>query len=85
VEFPGAAAVARRAMRGGARAAQPALVNGSVGVIVAPQGRLLMVLRFTFGRGMIVAIEAVGDPERVRQLDLATFSVDIRPPRSSSG
>src|SRR5215210_7638732 len=43
-ETYGAAAVARRAMVGGARAAPPALVNGAVGVVVAPRGRLLMVL-----------------------------------------
>jgi RNA polymerase sigma-70 factor (ECF subfamily) len=47
MEVRGAAAVARRAMVGRARAAQPALVNGAVGLIVAPRGRLLMVLHFT--------------------------------------
>ena len=71
VEIRGAETVATRAVRGGARAAQAALVDGAVGVIVAPRGRLLMVLRFKVARGRIVEIEAVGDPERVRQLDLA--------------
>ena len=52
----------RRAMRGGARAAQPALVNGAVGVVVAPRGRLLMVLGFTIRDGKIVAIDAIADP-----------------------
>src|SRR6266705_356906 len=42
LEIRGAATVARRAAQGGARAAQPALVNGAVGVVVAPGGRLLM-------------------------------------------
>src|SRR5919108_1645202 len=46
VEIRGAETVATRAVRGGARAAQAALVDGAVGVIVAPRGRLLMVLRF---------------------------------------
>src|SRR4051794_36798151 len=73
-ETRGAAAVARRAMVGGARAAQPALVNGAVGVVVAPQGRLLMVLVFTIGGGKIVEIDAVADPERLRQLDLAVLT-----------
>ncbi|MBA3553524.1 MAG: sigma-70 family RNA polymerase sigma factor, partial [Gemmatimonadales bacterium] len=50
-EFRGAAVVARRAAKGGARAAQPALVGGAVGVVVAPRGRLLMVLGFTIARG----------------------------------
>jgi RNA polymerase sigma factor (sigma-70 family) len=72
-ETHGAAAVARRAMVGGARAAQPALVNGAVGVIVAPRGRLLMVLLFTIRHGKIVEIDAVADPERLRHLDLAVL------------
>ena len=70
-EIRGAVTVAQRAVRGGARAAQAALVDGTVGVIVAPRGRLLMVLRFTLADGRIVEIEAVGDPDRVRQLDLS--------------
>ena len=65
-ETRGAAAVASRAMVGGARAAQPALVNGAVGVVVAPRGRLLMVLVFTIGGGKIVEIDAVADPERLQ-------------------
>jgi len=72
-ETRGAATVARRAMVGGARAAQPALVNGAVGVIVAPRGRLLMVLLFTISGGKIAAIDAVADPERLRHLDLAVL------------
>jgi RNA polymerase sigma factor (sigma-70 family) len=73
-EIRGAAAIANRAARAGARAAQPALVNGEVGVVVAPRGRLLMVLRFTITNGKIVQIEAVADPERLRQLDLAILN-----------
>jgi len=70
----GAPAVAERAMKERARAARAALVNGAVGVIVAPQGRLLMVLRFTIGRGRIVAIDVVSDPARLRRLDLAVLA-----------
>jgi hypothetical protein len=66
--------VANRAAKGGARATQPALVNGAVGVVVAPRGRLLMVLRFTIARGKIVEIDAVADPERLRDLDLAVLA-----------
>lgn len=73
LEIRGAAAVAKRATRGGARAAQPALVNGAIGVIVAPRGKLLMVLDFTIADGKIVAIDAIADPERVRGLDLAVL------------
>jgi RNA polymerase sigma factor (sigma-70 family) len=73
-EVRGAATVAQQAVRGRARAAQPALVNGAVGVIVAPRGRLLMVLDFTIRDGKIVAIDAIADPERVRQLNLAMLT-----------
>jgi RNA polymerase sigma-70 factor (ECF subfamily) len=73
-EVRGAAALANRAMKGGARAAQPALVNGAVGVVVAPRGRLMMVLRFTITGGKIVEIDAVAEPERLRHLELAVLN-----------
>jgi RNA polymerase sigma factor (sigma-70 family) len=73
-EIRGATTVADRAVKGGARAARAALVDGAVGVVVAPRGRLLMVLRFTLAGGKIVAIDTVADPERLRQLDLAMLS-----------
>jgi hypothetical protein len=38
---------------------------------VAPRGRLMMVLDFTIVDGRIVAIDAIADPERVQELDLA--------------
>jgi RNA polymerase sigma-70 factor (ECF subfamily) len=72
-EVHGASAVAELATRGGARAARPALVNGEVGVVVAPRGRLLMVLAFTIDGGKIVAIDAIGDPERLDALALAVL------------
>jgi RNA polymerase sigma-70 factor (ECF subfamily) len=72
-EIRGASAVAPLAMRGRARAAQPVLVNGAVGVVVAPRGRLMMVLAFTIRHGKIVAIDAIADPERVATLELAVL------------
>jgi hypothetical protein len=63
-----------RAAKGRARAAQPALVNGAVGVVVAPRGRLLMVLSFTIEHGRIVEIDAIADPARLRQIDLAVLN-----------
>jgi RNA polymerase sigma factor (sigma-70 family) len=69
-EVRGASAVARRAVRGRARAALPALVNGAVGVVVAPRGRLLMVLGFTIRGGKVAEIDAIADPARLRRLDL---------------
>jgi RNA polymerase sigma-70 factor, ECF subfamily len=70
-EVRGAPAVARRAVKGRARAARPALVNGTVGVVVAPRGRLLMALGFTIRGGKIVEIDAIADPDRLRRLDLS--------------
>src|SRR5215217_4626774 len=72
-EVRGAPAVAKRAAKGRARAARPALVNGAVGVVVAPRRRLLMVLGFTIRGGKIVEIDAMADPARLRKLDLAVL------------
>ena len=73
VEIRGAAAVAKVVRKSGVPAARPALVNGSVGVVVAPRGRLLIVLVFTIRGGKIAAIDAISDPERVRSFELAVL------------
>jgi RNA polymerase sigma factor (sigma-70 family) len=69
----GAEAIAQRAVVARARAAQSALVNGAVGVVVAPQGRLKIVFNLTIANGRIVEIEGIGDPARLRTLELAVF------------
>jgi RNA polymerase sigma factor (sigma-70 family) len=69
-EVRGGPAVARRAAKGRARAARPALVNRAVGVVVAPRGRLLMVLGFMIRGQKIVEIDAIADPARLSRLDL---------------
>lgn len=71
-EIRGAAAVAKLFL-GRAKAAQSALVNGAVGVVVAPQGRLLLVLVPTITDGKIVQIEVIADQERLGRLDLAVI------------
>jgi hypothetical protein len=48
-------------------------VNGAVGVVVAPRGRLFAVLGLTVMRGKILEIDVAADPERLRQLDLAVL------------
>jgi RNA polymerase sigma-70 factor (ECF subfamily) len=68
-EVRGAPDVARH-FSGRARAAQPALVNGAVGLVWAPGGRPHAVFGFTIKGGKIIAIDQVADPERLRQLDL---------------
>lgn len=66
-ELRGAEAVAAL-FRGRAQAATAVLIDGAVGVRVAPAGRLLLVLRPTLVDGRIVAIEAVADPESLADL-----------------
>jgi RNA polymerase sigma factor (sigma-70 family) len=57
----------------GAKVARLALVDGAVGVVIAPRGRLARVLRFTFAGGRIAALEVMGDPERLRALQLGVL------------
>jgi RNA polymerase sigma-70 factor (ECF subfamily) len=59
---------------GGARAAQPALIDGAVGLIIAPRGRLFRALRFTLAHGKIAQVEVIGNLERLRTLDLAVLA-----------
>ncbi len=55
-----------------------------VGLVVAPRGRLLMVLTFSIRDEKIVAIDAVTDPERLNQLDLTVLD-DSRSTTKSLG
>src|SRR5262245_54963072 len=57
----------------GAQAARAALVNGVVGVVVAPGGRLFRVLRFAFAGEKIARVDVVGDPADLQALDLAVL------------
>jgi RNA polymerase sigma-70 factor (ECF subfamily) len=50
---------------------RPALVNGAAGAVVAPRGRVVSVLAFTVTNGKIVQIDALLDPDRLAQLELA--------------
>jgi len=69
----GAAAWAKQAITAarGAKAARPVLVDGNLGVVVAPGGRLFRVLRFTFDNDKIAAIEVIGDKTTIENLDLS--------------
>src|SRR5437879_1480615 len=53
---------------------QVVLVNGNVGVVSRrPDGRPFSVLGFTIGRGKIVEIDILADPERLNRLDLSAI------------
>lgn len=54
-----------------ARFVQPALVNGAVGAVLAPRGRLERALSFRFANGKIVAVEVLVDPSRLAQAEIA--------------
>ncbi|MGB8941733.1 MAG: RNA polymerase subunit sigma-70, partial [Streptomyces sp.] len=72
----GARAVAEETvlLRRNARFAEPALVDGTVGVVVAPYGRLLLALLVRVEGERVAAYEVIADPERLRGLDLRTLA-----------
>jgi RNA polymerase sigma factor (sigma-70 family) len=72
-ELRGARAVAEQALSFARMSpfVRRALVNGAAGVVIAPQGRPFSVMGFTVRDGMIVEIDILADPERLRRLDLA--------------
>ncbi|HKF26102.1 MAG TPA: sigma-70 family RNA polymerase sigma factor [Candidatus Acidoferrum sp.] len=55
------------------RVMQLALVDGAVGIILAPRGRLERVLRFEVADGKICAVDIIVNPERLRSLEIATL------------
>ena len=75
-EFRGAANWARGATAAFSRFArfvQPALINGSVGLVFAPGGKLSRALSFTFANGKIVRAEIITDRDHLQQIDLSIF------------
>lgn len=77
-EIRGAEATARAAIQfaRGAAFARPAMVDGAVGVVIAPRGRLNRVLKFSFAGGRIMHIDIVSDPARLQALDLSIVESD---------
>jgi RNA polymerase sigma factor (sigma-70 family) len=52
-----------------ARHSRPALVNGTMGLISVPDGRLFSVMGLTIRDGRITEMYVLSDPERIRRLD----------------
>jgi RNA polymerase sigma factor (sigma-70 family) len=71
----GAEAWAKQAVRAarGAHFARVAMVDGSIGLIVAPRGQLFRVLRFTFANGLIASMEVIGDQERLASIEVGVL------------
>lgn len=57
----------------GERFVEPALIDGSVGVILAPLGKLTRAFLFTFERNRVARIDVIGDPSRLRQLEIVVL------------
>ena len=57
-----------------ARVVQPALVDGKVGLLFAPYGRLSRAVRFTIRNSKITEVDLISEPDHLRDLDLATLS-----------
>jgi RNA polymerase sigma-70 factor (ECF subfamily) len=69
-ELQGAETVANF-YNGLAKAARTALVDGAIGAVVAPLGKLYVVLDIKVENGKVVEIAAVGDPDRLASVDVA--------------
>ena len=52
---------------------QPMLVDGEIGLVWAPRGRLFRALRLSIVGGKITSVEIVGDPARLQELNLAVL------------
>jgi RNA polymerase sigma factor (sigma-70 family) len=72
-EIRGAAVWAKQAVAYGqmARMVRLALVDGAVGLVMAPKGRLMRALRFAIVNGKIIEIEVIGDPARLGELEVS--------------
>jgi RNA polymerase sigma factor (sigma-70 family) len=74
-EIHGAEAWARGAVAFSqyARFMQPAVIDGTVGLILAPGGHLERAMKITYANGKIAEAEIIGDPVRLSALDLRTL------------
>ncbi|WP_019932088.1 sigma-70 family RNA polymerase sigma factor [Nocardia sp. BMG111209] len=73
VMIRGGATVAKAALASMQRAlfTETALVDGKVGLVMAPYGRLSVVLVFTFAGDLIADIDVIAEPDRLRNLEIA--------------
>ena len=52
---------------------QPMLVNGEVGLVWTPGGRVFRALRFSYADGKIATVDVIADPACLREFDLAVL------------
>jgi RNA polymerase sigma factor (sigma-70 family) len=74
-EVRGAGTVAREIAAFGraARFAAPAFVDGTVGLVVAPHGRLRLAVAVVVAGDRIAAYELIADPDRLERLEIAVL------------
>jgi RNA polymerase sigma-70 factor (ECF subfamily) len=74
-EVRGASAWAKQwlAFSQGLRFVQMALINGSVGLILAPHGKLSRAVIFSFANDKVTRLDVIGEPVRLRELDIAVL------------
>jgi len=75
-EFRGAANWARGATAAFSRFApvvQPAVINGTVGLVIAHGGKLSRALTFTVANGKITQVEIITDRDRLQELELSVL------------
>jgi RNA polymerase sigma-70 factor (ECF subfamily) len=68
-EMRGAATIAKM-FSGRAKAARPALIDGDIGLVIAPTGTPRVALAFTIEGGGILEIEMIAEPERLRDFEV---------------
>jgi RNA polymerase sigma-70 factor (ECF subfamily) len=75
--FRGAEVVAGRAFANAPLAAfaQPAVVNGVAGFVVARDGAPIAVAALTVANGRVVEMDILADPERLANVDLSDFGI----------
>ncbi len=61
-----------------AKTAELAHINGDVGIIVAPRGRLLLALVLTFGDGQISAYDVIASPKRLERVTITLLDYQLR-------
>jgi len=77
-ELRGARAVAEGTVALAARSqfAELALVNGEVGIVLAPDGRLFLAITFTSEADRITSYDVVADPDRLGRLSFGILSAE---------
>ena len=58
---------------GRARSAHVGLIDGAIGAIIAPEGKLLLVLEVAIRDGKIVEISSIADRDTLAEMDLTVL------------